>query len=106
MVLTALIAAGSIKNQNTMESLGVMFTVSDFSFFDLFKTYCVDAITLFMSPVIIQNGRYYRKLEAIDTEEYDKFVVYNLGLHNYHYTLISISVIISTISSLFIPSAL
>jgi hypothetical protein len=106
MVLTALIAADSVKNQNTMESLGIMFTVSDFSFFDLFKTYCVDVVILFMTPIIIQNGRYYRKLETIDTEEYDKFVVYNLGLHNYHYALISISVIISTFSSLFIPSAL
>lgn len=106
MVFTAMIAADSIKSSNIMESIGITFDVSDITAQDIIKTYCVDAVILLFTPLIIQNGRFYRKLEKNSREEYDAFVNSNLGLHSYYYTLISITVIISTFGSLLIPSVL
>lgn len=106
MVFTAMIAADSINAINIMESIGIKFDISDITAQDIVKTYCVDAVILLFTPLIVQNGRFYRKLEKNDREHYDSFVNSNLGLHSYYYSLISITVIISTFGSLLIPSVL
>lgn len=107
MVLTALIATKSLKRSDeTIYSLGILIDAENLQVSDIFVTYAVDIIIICVSPILIQAARYYKRLEGDNYEKYKEFVLLNINLHCYYFIMIGIAVVISSISTLFIPSAI
>lgn len=107
VVMTSLVAAKSLASSDTIiQSLGIVIDPTKIVFYDIFKTFSVDIVFVMMTPLLILNSSKIKRLEKENIEKYNEFLITSMNLQEYYYITISIGVIFSMVSTLFVPSAM
>ena len=106
MVLSVLVATNYYDESTLIQSFGILIQSEILYYQDIMFTYAWDSVTLFICPLFIQRNLGVKRSEVENPEKYGKLVKTWKDVYFYYPSLITITILVSILSWIFIPSAI